>query len=158
MDIRYRTSLWPSDPDTIYDIVTDTGFFREDEMIIARELAEETLENPEEYLFIFAEIDGRTVGYACYAEIPGTVGSYDFYWMAVYKELQGQGIGKSLMRELEKDVKARGGRQVYISTSGSPMYAGTRALYDKTGYTKAAVLKDYYTPGDDEVIYVKVLG
>jgi ribosomal protein S18 acetylase RimI-like enzyme len=150
-----RTILKVSDPDTIFQIVQNTGFFRPEECQIARELAEESLAKPGEYEFIFAETDGCTIGYICYAEIPGTVGSYELYWMAVEPAQQGAGIGKALTIAAEEDIKARGGRQIYISTSGSELYSKTRAFYDRMGYEKAATLKDFFLPGDDEIIYVK---
>ncbi|MDR2870582.1 MAG: GNAT family N-acetyltransferase [Deferribacteraceae bacterium] len=159
--ISFRSHLLPTDPAAIYAIVCDTGFFREEEAIIARELAEETLANPSEYEFIFAQPagleDDDPVAYICYAEIPGTVGSYELYWIAVLKRFQRQGLGKQLIQAAEADIKARGGRLVYISTSGTELYSGTRIAYERAGYSQAAVLKDFYLPGDDQVIYVKKL-
>jgi hypothetical protein len=46
---------------------------------------------------------------------------------------------------------------VYIDTSGRAQYASTRAFYEKNGYVCEARLKDFYAPGDDRVIYSKVL-
>ena len=35
------------------------------------------------YEFVIAEDDSSMVGYACFGEIPCTVGSYDLYWIVV---------------------------------------------------------------------------
>jgi hypothetical protein len=32
-------------------------------------------------------------------------------------------------------------------------YVSTRRFYERTGFTAEAVLKDFYRPGDDKVIY-----
>lgn len=155
MTFSLRRQLKPDDPQTVRAIVEDTGFFRPEEVTIAEELVTETLTKPGEYLFIFAEDGGRAVGYACQSEIPGTSGSYEIYWLAVLKEYQKRGVGRELLAAAEKDIKSCGGRQIYISTSGSELYVPTRKFYAKCGYGVATVLKDYYQPGDDQIIFWK---
>ena len=155
MELKLRSRLTEKDPETIRNITADTGFFRPEELKIAEGLAEEALKKPDEYLFYFAENPTETLGYACYAEIPCTVGSYEIYWLAVRKSAQGLGIGRLLTEAAEEDIAKRKGRKIYISTSGSSLYSGTRAFYKKLGYRKDAVLKDFYLPGEDQVIYVK---
>ena len=46
---------------------------------------------------------------------------------------------------------------MYIETSNRPQYASTRAFYERCGYVCEAVLRDFYAPGDDKVIFVRVL-
>ena len=66
------------------------------ELACAVELADERMEEgpASGYHFVFAELDGRVVGYACYGPIALTIGSYDLYWIAVDKSVQGQGLGQ----------------------------------------------------------------
>ena len=47
-----------------------------------------------------------------------------------------------------------------MSVSGTyrPPYAPTRGFYLRCGYYQAALLKDFYAPGDDKVIYAKDVG
>ncbi len=110
-----------------------------------------------DYHFVFAELDGRTIGYTCYGPIALTAASFDLYWIAVDKSLHGQKIGQKLLEKTEALIHADGGRQVYIETSNREHYGSTRGFYLRTGYQQAALLKDFYAPGDDKVIYAKVL-
>jgi hypothetical protein len=54
-------------------------------------------------------------------------------------------------------VIAQGGERLYIDTSGREKYAPTRAFYERNGFSCEARLTDFYAPGDDRVIYVKML-
>ncbi len=147
------------DADVVRDIVASTGLFRPDEIGIAVELVEERLRvGPASgYHFIFAEREGRVLGYSCYGPVPLTLQSYDLYWIAVRKDLQGTGIGRMLLERSEAAVIELGGRRVYIETSSKAMYRNTRRFYDRNGYRAEATLKEFYSPGDHKVIYVKAL-
>ena len=109
------------------------------------------------YQFVFAEQHGRTVGYTCYGPIALTAASFDLYWIAVDKSLHGRKIGRVLLEKTEELIRQSGGRQVYIETSNRHQYAATRGFYLRCGYRQEALLKDFYAPGDDKVIYVKEL-
>lgn len=156
MTLSLRRCLTAEDPQIIQTLVEDTGFFRPDEVLIAVDLVRKTLEKQDEYSFLLAEDREETIGYVCYSEIPGTSGSYEIYWAAVLKKLQQMGIGRALLAAAENDIKNCGGRRIYISTSGIELYAPTRKFYTKCGYEIAATLKDFYRPGDDQVIFLKV--
>lgn len=155
----FRNSLVPGDDEAIREIVRSTGFFYDDEVDIAVELAVERMEKgpASGYHFVVAEIGGQVVGYTCYGPVAGTGASFDFYWMAVRKEIQGKGLGKRLMAETEKGAAAMGGRRLYIETSSRPQYEHTRSLYVRCNYRQEAVLEDFYYPGDSKVFFVKVL-
>ena len=49
-------------------------------------------------------------------------------------------------------------RLIVVETAGRPDYRPTRAFYEARGYRPAAVIPDFYAPGDDQVVYVKTLG
>jgi hypothetical protein len=61
------------------------------------------------------------------------------------------------MREAEKHIAAAQGTRIYIDTSYKAQYDDTRAFYESLGYALGALLKDFYSPGDDKVIYHKIL-
>jgi len=44
-----------------------------------------------------------------------------------------------------------------VETSSRAEYAPTRGFYERRGFRRAAVLPEYYAPGDDLVIYLKDL-
>jgi hypothetical protein len=52
---------------------------------------------------------------------------------------------------------ASAARLIMIDTSGRGDYAATRAFYQSRGYSIAAVIPDFYAPGDDQVIFSKPL-
>jgi ribosomal protein S18 acetylase RimI-like enzyme len=155
--IIFRREVIDTDPKTIEDIVTSTGFFRKDEIPVARELAEERLQKGADsgYEFLFAEINRQTIAYSCFGLIPCTINSYDLYWIATRKNFMNQGIGKYLLAETEKAISALGGRGIYVETSSLELYKPTQAFYERNNYLLKARLEDFYAPGDDKMIYVK---
>jgi ribosomal protein S18 acetylase RimI-like enzyme len=158
-DLFFRHEAAPDDCLAVKEIVASTRFFSEEEVGVAVELVEERLaKGPASgYHFVFAERDGQMLGYTCYGPIALTAASYDLFWIAVHREHQGQRIGKILLQKSEELIRAAGGRQVYIETSNRGQYASTRGFYLRCDYREAAVLKDFYSLGDDKVIYEKVL-
>jgi ribosomal protein S18 acetylase RimI-like enzyme len=154
-----RYEVRHSDRDAVQTIVERTEFFRADEVNVAVELVDEYLARglASGYHFVFAENEGAVVGYACYGPIACTVASYDLYWIAVDPTQQGQGIGRQLIQATEAEIAATGGRRIYIDTSGQPKYAPTRAFYERSGFRCAARLVDFYAPGDDRLIYQKIV-
>ena len=157
---NYRQQIQPSDIEVIADIVESSGFFSDEEIEIAIELAEEKLAQPHEstYQFLFAEDDEqRVVGYTCYGLIPGTHCSYDIYWIAVHKDMRGLGLGKLLIAATEKLIYRHGGRQIYADTSSRDQYKPTHKFYESCGYHQEAYLKNFYHEGDSKIIYAKVL-
>jgi len=157
--VHLREEVSPRDRKHVRDIVEATGFFSPDEIDVAVELVDERLNKGLEsgYEFLFAERDGRPVGYACFGPIACTRSSWDLYWIAVCPEEQGTGIGKLLLHKSEEAIRARGGSRVYVETSSRDQYAPTRAFYERAGYDKEAELVDFYAPGDAKVIYSKSL-
>jgi GNAT superfamily N-acetyltransferase len=155
--LRYEAA--PPDSLAVRRIVESTGFFRPDEVDVAVELVVERLAKGDAsgYHFIFADRGGRTIGYACYGPIACTVGSYDLFWIAVEQAEQGHGLGRQLLAEAERLIHDRGGRRIYIETSGRPQYLPTRRFYERCGYHTAAVLPEFYDAGDDKVILCKQL-
>ena len=87
-----------------------------------------------------------------------TQATYDLYWIAVDPAAQGRGIGHALLMRVEGEVETRGGRLLLIETSDIPAYAAARRLYESGGYSREAVVHDFYAPGDSLLIFSKHLG
>jgi ribosomal protein S18 acetylase RimI-like enzyme len=147
----------PKDPARIKEIVSSTGFFRDDEIRIAVELVDEWLSKGEAsgYEFLFAEVNGETVAYSCYGLIPCTLHSYDLYWIATHKNFMNKGIGRELLRETENAIWKAGGTGIYVETSSKGQYAPTRAFYENNGYILRVQYEDFYDRGDDKCVYIK---
>ena len=156
-DIAFRYEPVSEDARAVREMVAASGFFNPAEIEIAVELVEERLEFGESsgYYFVFAEQDGAVRGYTCYGPIAGTESSFDLYWIAVDPGGRGRGLGRLLMQETERIVRAVGGRRIYAETSGREQYAPTRRFYERLGFTRETQLQDFYAPGDDKVFYVK---
>lgn len=108
------------------------------------------------YFFVFAEQEGRTVGYACYGPIACTVSSYDLYWIVVHRARQGAGVGRLLLKAAEDRIARAGGTRIYVETSSREQYEPTRRFYEHFGFRREATLPDFYAPGDGKVVYVRV--
>ena len=157
--ISYRDKPIPYDVDSILNIVKSSGFFSTEEVEMAVELVQENLSKGESsgYYFLFVEFSERVVGYSCYGPIPCTKESYDLYWIAVLHDFRSRGIGRELLERTEKKIEEMGGKRIYVDTSSRDQYEPTRSFYRAGGYEQEAVLKDFYSPGDDKIIYVKQL-
>lgn len=159
-----RFELRVGDEDAVRSIVESTDFFSPAEINIAVELVQERRAKGDAsgYHFVFLDEvqDGqvRTLGYACYGAIDGTLSSYDLYWIAVDDSLRGRGLGRILMQETERRIAAAGGGRIYVDTSSRASYVPTRAFYERSGYLQEALLADFYAPGDGKVIFCKVVG
>ena len=147
----------PGDVENVREIIHSSGFFLEHEIPVALELVEEALEKGLEsgYFFVFAMDGERTISYACYGTIACTKNSYDLYWIATHQDYRGKGVGSLILKETENRVKSMGGRVIYIETSSKPLYVPTQSFYEKHGYFKEAVLKDYYDINDSKIVYSK---
>ena len=141
-------------------ILQTTPEFLAPEVIIAEELIDAFLEDTETsgYYIYIAEHDGEIAGYVCYGNTPLTEATWDLYWIAVANNKQGFGIGRSLLKHAEDDIRRMGGRLVMVETSGKPEYNKTRRFYDTLNYQRVCQIPDYYAPGDDLVLFSKRLG
>lgn len=158
-DVAFRYAVGPGDVEAVREVTASTGYFHDDEVGVAVELVEERLAKgaASGYEFVFAEYDGRVVGYASFGPVPCTRSSFDWYWLAVRPEFQRFGIGRRLLAETERLARAMGGTRLYCETSSRPQYASTRAFYERMGFQLCEVLEDFYDVGDGRATYVKRL-
>ncbi len=159
-NFSWRETPLPGDAEKIKKLVRSSGFFSPEEVAIAAELVEERLTRGVQsgYFFLFADEGETLVGYSCYGPIPGTRSSYDLYWIAVDERYRGHGVGKRLLFRTEAIIRRMRGSRIYVETSSCDQYAPTRAFYEHTGYIQAAFLRDFYSPGDGKIIFVKENG
>ena len=103
------------------------------------------------------EDDKKMLGFLCYGETPLTEGVYDLYWVAVDPRIHGKGVGKELIYCLECLLMAKGARVLLVETSSRSIYEKARVFYEHNGFTEEARVHDFYSIGDDKIIYRKVL-
>jgi ribosomal protein S18 acetylase RimI-like enzyme len=82
---------------------------------------------------------------------------WDLTMIAVHPAVQGRGTGRATMRHVERDLTGRGARVLAVRTSGTDRYTGTRAFYGRCGYDRVARIPDWWTDGDDLVLFTRRL-
>lgn len=155
--VRFRRILDAADPERIRALVEATGVFTAEEVRVAGDLADTTLNGTETYRWLIAERGGELVGYTCFDRIPLASISFDLFWIAVAPSEQGTGLAHDLMRRTATFVKSKGGHSIYAETSSTDPYAKARAFYRKAGFVESARFEDFYKPGDGKVIFRLVL-
>jgi ribosomal protein S18 acetylase RimI-like enzyme len=148
--------LSPADRGRIEDITRAVRVFRDEEVPVALEVFDGAVAASPDYHALGAEADGLLAGWICWGPTPCTLGTYDLYWMAVDPARHGLGIGTALIDEMERRLLGVA-RLIVVETAGRPDYRSTRAFYQARGYRRAAIIPDFYAPGDDQVVYVKAL-
>ena len=155
-------ALRPHDRARVAELLVSTNVFSRDEIAVALELFEASVADEarggaddalvRDYEFVGAFDGDRLIGYSCVGPTPATDGTFDLYWLAVDPAAQGKGVGRALVREVERDLRSRGARLLLVETSSRPDYENTRAFYARCGYTEAARIKDFYAPADDRIM------
>lgn len=150
--------LVSSDRARVEAMTRATPLFRPEEIPVALDVfnAATGLGRPADpdYETAGATIDGVLAGWICWGPTPCTRGTFDLYWIVVDVESQGQGLGGALVEEMERRVAGRA-RLIVVETAGRPDYEPTREFYARRGYQVASRIADYYSPGDDLVVFVK---
>ncbi len=152
------------DRDRIHQILVATNRFTEEEVRVADELVELSVDHPEkgDYLVhVLEEPDSgpskAVQGYVCYGPTPMTDGVFDLYWIAVDPRQQGLGYGQLLLRFVENEVRRQRGRMLLIETSSKESYGPTLRFYERSGYDEISRIKDFYRLADDKVVFCKKL-
>jgi ribosomal protein S18 acetylase RimI-like enzyme len=136
-----------------------TPEFTPDEVDVALELIDAGLAGSPDYRFLVDVDDASAAvrGYVCFGKTPMTAGTFDLYWVAVDPRSKRGGVGRELVRAMEKDIVADGGWLVRVETAGLDSYEATRAFYAGLGYEVVARIRDFYARGNDLVVYGRYL-
>lgn len=154
------TTAGKQDGPGILAVTSHIDVFSPEEKDCVAELWDEYIQNGPEtsgYYFVVAHEGDRISGYACFGMRSLTDGTYDLYWIAVDPIGRRKGMGRELLQRVEDDIRKLGGRLMFVETSGLEKYSPTRRFYLATGYLQEATIKDFYSPGDDLVIFTKHL-
>jgi ribosomal protein S18 acetylase RimI-like enzyme len=138
-------------------ITKSTEVFNEGEIEILKELLEDLQNNKKTtYSLIEEEADGKLAGFTLFGRTPLTEFTWDIYWIIVGKEFQGRGIGKSLLIKTEELIKEKTSRAtIKLETSTRKKYSAARGLYKRVKFEEAGTLSNFYSEGDDMVIFYK---
>jgi ribosomal protein S18 acetylase RimI-like enzyme len=149
----------PADSPALIELAAATGVFKPHEMTALGEVLDDyhAANHAQGHRSITYEHAGQILGFAYYAPAAMTDRSWYLYWIAVSKQTQARGIGGKLLKQVEDDIRATGGRILFIETSSLPHYELTRKFYLKQQYSQASVLPDFYADGDNLVVFSKRL-
>jgi ribosomal protein S18 acetylase RimI-like enzyme len=147
----------PADTPALLKIAEGTGVFKPHEIVALNEVISDyhASGDGQEHHAITYEKDGQIIGFAYYAPAAMTDRTWYLYWIAVSKQTQARGVGGYMLRHAEDEIRKLKGRVLFIETSSLPHYELTRKFYLKHGFEVTAVLRDYYSDGDDMVVFRK---
>lgn len=149
--------LKPADTGAIEKILGRIPNFKSSEIGVAMELVNIAAHNTDQtdYNVFVYEHDNRLLGYHCTGKRPLTDGTYDLYWIVTDPESSVKGVGSELLAHAEEFVIKNNGRWLLAETSSKDDYAGTRRFYLKNLYSIIAEIKDFYSVGDDLLVFGK---
>lgn len=154
LDIRQMTA---ADKPALMLILNQIPEFEPEEIGVAEGVIDNYLKSPASsgYYILVADYNSSLAGYICYGDTPLTKGTWDIYWIAVASRHQSLGIGKALVEAAESNIKELKGRLIIIETSSKPEYEKTRRFHKARGYALTCRIADFYSPGDDLLIFQK---
>jgi GNAT superfamily N-acetyltransferase len=148
----------PADIPTLVEVAGQTGVFKPMELDTLHEVLDDYFAgNDQAGHRCFVLDEAGPIAFEYHGPEAMTEGTWCLWWIAVRPDTQGKGLGARLLHFAEQDIRAQGGRVLFIETSGLPYYDPTRRFYLKYGYDAEARLRDFYAAGDDKVVFRKVL-
>ena len=145
----------PSDGSAVRDLVIAAGMFSREE---SEFLDGDVLQGEGTTCLVEdADDDRGLASVLLYRPEDAADRAYDLTMIAVRPDLQGSGRGAALMRHAEQDLRERGQRLLIVRTSGTSQYDRTREFYRGLSYAEHARVPDYWSDGDDLVIFTKRL-
>lgn len=153
--IRNATS---SDVETLISLSIDSGLFSEDLAEDLRDEIEGFFADPAAEGQWIVESEGEaTRGAAFFEPELFTQGTWNLQFIAVHRDHQGEGVGGALIAHIEAMLRRTDERVLIVETSGVDDFEETRAFYSKHGFTEEARIRDFYSEGDDKVVFWKGL-
>lgn len=153
-----------ADASAIVELAVSSGLFPADEVAIVESLLADYLAGAHERGYrCVVDVepgprgDAGLVGMAYAEPVRATDGTCELTMIAVDAALQGHGRGTALPRAVEADLAADGQRLLLVQTSGAEQFARTRLFYARNGYEEEARVRDYYSAGDDMLLFRLVL-
>ena len=150
--IRNVTS---KDTEAVIALAEESGLFNCDEIPqIGERLADYVSGNNDLW---FIAVGEKPEGVLYCTPEPMTDGTWNILMLLVSPQFQGQGVGRSLMNHVEEILVTHGTRLVIVETSSVDDFKPARLFYLKCGYTQEARIRNFYTVGNDKVVFSKEL-
>ena len=151
-------SATPADAPAVVSLAVSSELFAPDDAAVVEALMAD----------YFAR--NHTLGHACAVDVeedavavaywePATATDRAWYltMIGVRRDRHRSGRGTAMLNHVEQQLRRDGQRLLLVETSSTPAFDGARAFYRSCGYDEEARVRDYYEPGDDMVLFRKVL-
>lgn len=115
-----------------------------------REMLRSELENPLTVL-VCGRVDGKIAAFA-FGRV--TVDEAELFQIGTIPEYRCRGLAKSLLERLHDKMRERGAAVCFLEVRGRN--AAAIALYEKSGYERVSVRRNYY-PDDDAIVMKRSL-
>lgn len=146
-----------SDAQKIEKILKRIPQFSEKEIEVAMELVNISANNQAQTdynIFVF-EQNEKIFGYHCTGKRPLTDAVYDLYWIVADPEAEIKGVGTELVKHAEKFINEKGARWLLAETSSRESYSRTRNFYLRNNFSIVAEINDFYSAGDNLIVFGK---
>lgn len=151
MNIRIPTS---ADLPDMALILEDTDLFPPDMLDAMIDPFFNDANNQDRWL-VFETTNAEVIGFSYTRPEPLAEGTWNLLAIGFRHEHQGKGYGTQLVAAVEQSLQQE--RILIVETSGLEDFQRTREFYNARGYSREAVIRDYWADGDDKVIYRKAL-
>ena len=105
-------------------------------------------------------VGGRVEGAAYVAPEPFGDRVWNLYFLATDPTRHRRGAGSALVEHVAQMLRDEGdatARVLIVETSSSPAYEGARRFYVSRGFDREAVIREFYGPGEDKIVFWKSL-
>jgi len=143
----------------IYNILLNSGIFNQSDAECVDQMFGEAISkaSDDNYQFISCREGDQLVGFACFGRESLTQGTWDLFWVCVSSTARRKGAGRAMLAEVQQRATREHVRLIVIYTSSTDKYAAARRLYESIGFTRTALVPDYYADNDDLFIYTQRL-
>ncbi|MCY6382099.1 GNAT family N-acetyltransferase [Hoeflea prorocentri] len=135
-------------------VLDQTGLFPSD---MLPDMLAPSLQGDTGAFWLTCHLDGAAVGLCYTAPEELTDGAWNMLALAVRPDLQGKKLGAALVAAAEQHLREKNQRILIVDTSSTEDFARTRTFYARNGYEEEARIRDFWSEGDDKVIFRKAL-
>jgi ribosomal protein S18 acetylase RimI-like enzyme len=151
-----------SDAPTLRALAIDNGMFAPDEMGDFDRMLNGYLDGDlRDHVWVVLETaQGEVMGAAYYAPEPFADRMWNLYFIAVSSLHHRDGVGGALLAHVEDTLRGAGesvARVLIVETSSLGAYEHARSFYATHGYDEEARIRDFYGPGDNKVVFWKLV-
>ena len=82
-----------------------------------------------------------------------TTGTWNILMLPVREEAQGRGRGPDLIRAIKTRLATQNAGLIVAGTSGTDDFEQTQRFYEENGLIKVVRIPDFYSSGDDKIVF-----